>query len=1297
MFDGTNTFQSTSKIAFDFEDKQSQLNGQLQKILHSNNREMVSFVEKCGQNNALDYYISAFFPHFQRNRYFIANLSYDKYPYWIIRPVNERPSTEEHFPNGLGIGIAVGRKKGKFVVRSMVTIPISGQRDWEEVLEGYIYTDPSDYTDREILDKVSSFPSQALHTKNKLTLWYDYLNWVRTLMEIREAGLRYLKWDYNLSKNTLNFLVWGKEKKIFQDWRTLRSSRNGVIQVCSISNSQDPWCYTSPKKEGRFKRYPNIGEIKKQPQAIDQRELEDLGETLEENLPEGGYFFSLEVILDNEWWEDNIQSLEDLVSDEEDREKAAMEKLKDLVFSQGFLISPNVGDLNTVKVMSRALERLERDQGLAPYLSTYIFDISRANLPKYSIPEIEFSFTLNEAQQDCIRKMLEAPDICLVQGPPGTGKTTVIAEACRQFAKEGKRVLVVSQSNLAVDNALSRLEKDPMIRPIRLGKADRVSEEGESFVESNVVSYYFDSISTKLDQTWLKPWKNIDTEKENLDIVLEKLRFLWEDYESNNKALFDFKEKAQKCKEELDRLQNKQNQVNLQLDDLEEQLKEAERLRKFLEYLIDNDDKITIPISLPLNLLKQIVEHLIQKLPSLYREYQWWKNASYFENLVDTRESTTACLDALAAFFTLDQDIVSHFHLVLEQAESMGESNRAILPSDQRKLDELRKHLSLLAEKLDDDDSVLQEYRQTKKEIKKLEAYGWPKTQESLREIVSLLFFSIPTHIEEIANSLKFDPKFVFVLRKIKEEIQEIVHCRKNLLPEIPRFTENIVIQEIGSAKQNQKRLLKDLEHINEQTQRKKIEFEKVKWENKEKKKEQNQLILDWKKNCQYASEKSEMPSKMTIDLVTKRLDELKEKEEKSEAFRNSWEVLLNNFRQKLDEPSSADQEHFLPIYAQHCNVVGMTCSESGSYRILNNENYHYFDVVMIDEVSKATPPELLMPMLLGRKTILLGDHRQLPPLFKENEKTYEEMVEWNEENEESQKKTDERGISRNDFDKYQKLVTASLFQEMFENADPELKSSLNVQFRMHPQIQNVINQFYENQLVCGIESPDHSRDHGLTIKAEDGTTFLTPDRHVLWMDSSKDHHQNWVEEEQEGTSKINLLEIDMTMEMVKKLNKSLKEQGYGKNKKKEVGIITFYGKQLGRLFRSYQQLDTSDRDALDIRINTVDKFQGMERAIIIVSLVRSKKHIRKSKKAYIAQFQRVNVAFSRAQELLIILGAKNTYYEYPIELPNMNNTGKRTVKAYKNIIDIIQREGGLYTSDKLLPRSHRGRWKKTK
>ena len=65
---------------------------------------------------------------------------------------------------------------------------------------------------------------------------------------------------------------------------------------------------------------------------------------------------------------------------------------------------------------------------------------------------------------------------------------------------------------------------------------------------------------------------------------------------------------------------------------------------------------------------------------------------------------------------------------------------------------------------------------------------------------------------------------------------------------------------------------------------------------------------------------------------------------------------------------------------ALSANVIGMTCNRLGAYYFEGDTEY--FDVVIIDEVCKATLPEILMPLTVADKAILVGDPKQLPPVF---------------------------------------------------------------------------------------------------------------------------------------------------------------------------------------------------------------------------------------------------------------------------------------------------------------------------
>ncbi len=141
-------------------------------------------------------------------------------------------------------------------------------------------------------------------------------------------------------------------------------------------------------------------------------------------------------------------------------------------------------------------------------------------------------------------------------------------------------------------------------------------------------------------------------------------------------------------------------------------------------------------------------------------------------------------------------------------------------------------------------------------------------------------------------------------------------------------------------------------------------------------------------------------------------------------------------WRDKLQNATEYDLDEIRKLYVRHANVIGTTCVASASKEFM--ENYPTFDVVIIDEVSKATPPELLLPMLKGKKIILVGDHHQLPPLLGDDtlEETLKSMIDDNP-----------------NFDGAQELknlLRESLFERLFNNLPATHKQMLALQYRMH-------------------------------------------------------------------------------------------------------------------------------------------------------------------------------------------------------------------------------------------------------
>ena len=327
------------------------------------------------------------------------------------------------------------------------------------------------------------------------------------------------------------------------------------------------------------------------------------------------------------------------------------------------------------------------------------------------------------------------------------------------------------------------------------------------------------------------------------------------------------------------------------------------------------------------------------------------------------------------------------------------------------------------------------------------------------------------------------------------------------------------------------------------------------------------------------------------------------------------------------------------------------------------------FDVVIQDEASKATPAELSLPLTYGYKAVVIGDHRQLPPnldkediLFKlqmqrlraEDRAEYSRIVEL------------EDYVKRN-FD----ILEKSHFERLFLQIDQSLKGTFDTQYRMHRDINDVIQQFYlkDNGLRCGV--PDESRQHGITIP-----NFIEPLNHVIWIDTNSP-------EIREGTSRANRGETEAIQWILNQFAKSDSFKSYlsqyESEEDKEIGIITFYGGQLKRL---QPIVKNAERKGLSIKMSSVDRFQGMERNIIIVSLVRSnciaddwnsipdygafpETGYRSQKDIGFAKSpNRLNVALSRAKRLLIIVGNIEHFQQY------INAAGEA---IYKNVVDIIR------------------------
>ena len=369
---------------------------------------------------------------------------------------------------------------------------------------------------------------------------------------------------------------------------------------------------------------------------------------------------------------------------------------------------------------------------------------------------------------------------------------------------------------------------------------------------------------------------------------------------------------------------------------------------------------------------------------------------------------------------------------------------------------------------------------------------------------------------------------------------------------------------------------------------------------------------------------------------------------EECREFLDEYQDYVLEWADRIDRRDAQDVAELRQIYFDNANVIGITCGQSGGKKF--SEEFRNFDCVIVDEVSKATPPELVLPLLKGKKVVLVGDHKQLPPMVGHN--TLTELAE------EMQTNPEKLAFMRR-----------ALFQELFEQSPEELRTMLKIQYRMHPQIMDAINQFYENRLECGLTFPDQKRNHGLS-------QIIEADKHILWIDFPIHEHFH-EQREQGGTSFYNQAELDVIEKLINRIDEIWEVKVKAGVDKKSIGLITFYAAQSKRLQKLLDK--QSEQDAyknLQLRIGTVDKFQGMERPIIITSLVRNNGA---GQIGFAKEPERINVAFSRAQELLIIIGCGTLFTQEA-----KGNYGSAT-RFYKQVYTIAQREGMVIPASQIL------------
>lgn len=259
------------------------------------------------------------------------------------------------------------------------------------------------------------------------------------------------------------------------------------------------------------------------------------------------------------------------------------------------------------------------------------------------------------------------------------------------------------------------------------------------------------------------------------------------------------------------------------------------------------------------------------------------------------------------------------------------------------------------------------------------------------------------------------------------------------------------------------------------------------------------------------------------------------------------------------------------------------------------------FDTLFIDEAAQALEAACWIPMRRVTRVVLAGDHCQLPPMVKSIAAL-------------------KAGLGK------------SLMERIVEHK-PDVVTLLKIQYRMNEKIMKFSSDwFYHGE----VESAPLTRNRGI----------LDLDEPIEWRDSKVDDEEGDSGESFVGESfgRINKAEAQLTLDTLEDYFKKIGKQRI-LDEHIDVGVISPYRAQVQYLRRLIRKRESFKPYRHSISVNTVDGFQGQERDIILISLVRSNDQ---GQIGFLNDLRRMNVAITRARMKLIILGDKATLCRHP-------------------------------------------------
>ena len=328
-------------------------------------------------------------------------------------------------------------------------------------------------------------------------------------------------------------------------------------------------------------------------------------------------------------------------------------------------------------------------------------------------------------------------------------------------------------------------------------------------------------------------------------------------------------------------------------------------------------------------------------------------------------------------------------------------------------------------------------------------------------------------------------------------------------------------------------------------------------------------------------------------------------------------------FHQKIERLKEVAVELEVRINADifgQARVIASTLVGAGN-KLLDG---HKFGTLFIDEAAQALEAACWIPIRRASRVIFAGDHCQLPPTVKSLEAL--------------------------------KGGLGTTLMERIVNNKPECVSLLEVQYRMNDEIMQFSSDYFYHGKMRSAPEVAHRVIH-------------EGDAPILWFDTSainlgEDEQDNFREQFiGETFGRVNKGEAGLTLSLLQIYFQRVGKQ-YILDNRIDVGIISPYRAQVQYIKRLIRKRAFFKPFRHLITVNTVDGFQGQERDVILISLVRANDA---GQIGFLRDLRRMNVAMTRARMKLFILGDAPTMTRHPF---------------YRRLFNYIQRVRGIQGSD---------------